>query len=76
MTFLFVEVRPFRASSHRRYPIYDSEAQLTIYNKNCQKADIYHTSHKMSMLFVKIVDGYESLPLLDAYTRSQADMGE
>lgn len=41
MTFLFVEVRPFRASSHRRYPIYDSEAQLTIYNKNCQKADIY-----------------------------------
>jgi len=28
------------------------------------------------MLFVKIVDGYESLPLLDAYTRSQADMGE
>lgn len=41
MTFLFVEVRPFRASSHRRYLIYDSEAQLTIYNKNCQKADIY-----------------------------------
>ena len=29
MTFLFVEVRPFRASSHRRYLIYDSEAQLT-----------------------------------------------
>ena len=41
MTFLFVEVRPFRASSHRRYLIYDSEAQLTDLIKNCQKADIY-----------------------------------
>lgn len=41
MTFLFVEVRPFRASSHRRYPTYGSEAQLTDLIKNCQKADIY-----------------------------------
>ncbi|WLD46897.1 hypothetical protein NLML1_0529 [Candidatus Nanosynbacter lyticus] len=28
------------------------------------------------MLFVKIVDGHESLPLLEMHTRSQADMGE
>ena len=28
------------------------------------------------MLFVKIVNSYELPPLLDTYTRSQADMGE
>lgn len=28
------------------------------------------------MLFVKIVDGHESLPLLEMYTHTQADMGE
>ena len=39
--FPLFEVRPFRASSHRRHPIYDSEAQLTYLIKNCQKADIY-----------------------------------
>ncbi len=41
MTFLFVEVRPFRASSHRRYPTQGSEAQLTKLTVSCQKADIY-----------------------------------
>lgn len=41
MTFLFVEVRPFRASSHRRYPTCGSEAQLTKLTVSCQKADIY-----------------------------------
>ena len=39
--FPLVEVRPFRASSHRRYPTQGSEAQLTDLIKNCQKADIY-----------------------------------
>ena len=78
MTFLFVEVRPFRASSHRRYLIYDSEAQLTDLIKNCQKADIYITiSRKCQCFFVKgYIDSHVPLPLLEPYTRSQTDMGK
>ena len=41
LSFPLVEVRPFRASSHRRYPTQGSEAQLTKLTISCQKADIY-----------------------------------
>jgi len=52
MTFLFVEVRPFRASSHRRYPTQGSEAQLTKLTVSCQKADIYITISRKCQCFL------------------------